>query len=570
MTNRKQIDNNVLSLLKDREWLTNKIIDEKYSSSRLAKEIGTTRTTVEKYRVLHGIQQPLSQKELTTINYQNKTVDDKVIILEKRKETNKLLYGEENTFVSHQDKVKETMLDKYGVERALQSPEILEKQRQTMLDKYGVEFAMNNPAIKEKVKQMMIERYGVNNPGGLAEFVKKAQDTNIERYGHPHAMMNPEVALYAKQRFDEIYNTPEKLAAIQQKINNTCMTKYGVNHASQKHIPLENLKNLVNKDWLIEQHHTLKKTLTQIGNEVGCNITTVYRYCTINNVEIKYYYESAQQREISDWLQSLGIIVETNVRNKISGELDIYLPEYNLAIEYCGIFWHCDFHDRMTPTYHLNKLKQCQVIGIRLITLFEDEWVQTKEIVKQKILAILCKNTESIFARKCDIEVVKNNKIKQNFFNANHIQGDGPGSITYGLVYNNEYVAMMTFIKKPDGVYDLNRFASSIRVIGGFQKLLKHFKTNHDWKEILSFADLRWSEGNMYHKSGFKLDKILPQDYKYVIGNKTEHKFKFRRKSLEVKLENFDPLLSEVQNMRNHGFYRIFNCGLMRFVLQNN
>lgn len=404
-----------------------------------------------------------------------------------------------------------------GLTKPVHSPEIIKTQQQTVAHSGGVEFSMDNPIIREKVKQMMLDRYKRTNPSGAFWVDSGGADTS-----------------------------------------------------THQHVSLDNLKKLLNKDWLIDQHHTQSKPLAQIGHEVGCTISTVYRYCVYNGVEVQYYFESTQQKELSEWLRSLGIEVDTNRCDITTGQLDIYLPQYSLAIEYCGIFWHSDAQNNITPNYHKNKLKHCEQLNIRLLTIFEDEWLYKKNIVKQKILSILKMNKESVYARKCRVIHIKDSKTKREFLDANHIQGSGPGSITYGLVLDDKIVAMMTFIKKPGGVFDLNRYATSVRVVGGFQKLLKHFQKHHEWNEILSFADLRWSQGDMYNKNGFDLDKILPPDYRYVIGNQTHHKFQYRRQHLKTFLSNFDPLLSEVQNMRNAGYYRIFNCGLMRFVLRSS
>lgn len=527
MSERKPVNVESIELIQNEKWLRQKIEEDGYSSSRLAKELGIYRASIERYRVKFGIEQKLSPKELTTKNYQHKTQEQKQTILEKRKTTNKELFGVDNTFQSEEkkQKAKETMLERYGVERALQHPEYLAKQQSTMLERYGVKFAVHNKTLYQKQLDTMYDRYG-QNPGSLPLNIKKAKNTNLNKFGREHV--------------------------------------------NQQHIPLETLTNFNNRDWLIDQHHTQKKTLTQIANETGCWMTTVRTYCLQLNVEIKYYFESAQQREVSDWLVSLDIQVHTNIRNKIKNqELDIYLPEFNLAIEYCGVFWHSDAHERMTPNYHRNKMRCCDEIGIRLLTIYEDEWVYKQDIVKQKILTIIGKNTKSVYARKCSVISIDNTDLKNAFLDKYHIQGTGPGSITYGLVYENELVGMMTFIARKDGKYELNRYASSIRVVGGFQKLLVHFKRHQpDWTEILSFADLRWSQGNMYNISGFMLDKILSPDYRYVFGNTTFHKFGFRRRALlGGKIPNFDPTLSEVQNMRNAGYYRIFNCGLLRYVL---
>lgn len=522
MTKRKTVDPEIISKLKDERWLRQKLINEQYSCSRLAKELGTTRTTVEKYRVSHKIEQPLSQKELATIAAQSRTEQEKQSIIDKRCQTNLKRHGVENPFQSV-EKIEESMLKKYGVRKPLQHERFREKRYQTNIEKFGVKHPIQNKEIQESVRQHFEEKYG-GNPG--------------------------------------------KHNVIREKMKQTSLERYGVEHASQKHLSQSTLNKLSNRTWLIEHHHNKQKTLSQIANELECNITTVYRHCVNHDIEIKHYFESAQQRELSDWLTSIGIKVETNVRNIISGELDIYLPDYNLAIEYCGVFWHSDAHSRITPNYHLNKMKQCNQKGIRLITMYEDEWLYTKEIVKQKILAIVGKLNSSVaYARKCSVVEVSK-QTKKTFFNSNHIQGDGPGSITYGLEYNDEIVAMMTFIRQQNGIYVLNRYASSYRVIGGFQKLLKHFQKNHEWKQIVSFADLRWSEGDVYYKGGFTLDKTLKPDYRYVIGNKTFHKFGFRRKSLPTILgKKFNPELSEMENMKNAGYHKIWNCGLMRFVL---
>lgn len=585
VSKRREPNQESIQLIQNEEWLRQKIEEEGYSSSRLAKELGIYRASVERYRVKFGIEQKLSQKELTAKNYHHKTKEQKQSILEKRKATNIELFGVENTFQSEEKKHKarETMLVRYGIEKALQSPDILERQQSTMLERYGVRFAVHNKTLYQKQLDTIYERYG-DNPSRLEHFKKKAKQTCMERYGVPHAMMDSSIAalsrrqlldLYTQEELTQksraayhtIYNTPEKISQIYTKSKNTSKERYGVNYWSQRHL-VEALPLLENKEWLINQHHIQKKTLTQIAQEIGCNPQTVSNYCYKQSVEIKYYFESAQQREVSDWLTSLDIIVHTNVRNKISrGELDIYLPEYKLAIEYCGVFWHSDAHERMTSTYHRDKMRKCTEQGIRLLTIYEDEWIYKKEIVKQKILSILKKNQESIFARKCSILQINDTNLKNTFFDANHIQGTGPGSITYGLLYSEKLVAMMTFIFRKYGKYELNRYATSVRVVGGFQKLLSYFEKHHDWTQIVSFADLRWSEGNMYTKSGFTFDKMLPPDYRYVIGNQTFHKFGFRRRALlGGKIPTFDPALSEVQNMKNAGYHRIWNCGLLRYV----
>lgn len=119
------------------------------------------------------------------------------------------------------------------------------------------------------------------------------------------------------------------------------------------------------------------------------------------------------------------------------------------------------------------------------------------------------------------------------------------------------------------GVYDLTRFASSCNVRGGFSKMLTYFSRNYNWSEIYTFADRRWSVGDLYLKCGFKIDKILKPDYRYIIGDERKHKFGFRHNRLEKILESYDPSLTEHENCLNNNIHRIYDCGLIRFVVKN-
>ena len=66
-------------------------------------------------------------------------------------------------------------------------------------------------------------------------------------------------------------------------------------------------------------------------------------------------------------------------------------------------------------------------------------------------------------------------------------------------------------------------------VIGGASKLLKHFIGTYQPKEIISYADRRWSTGNLYDKLGFSSDHNSNPNYFYIINNSREHRFKYRK-----------------------------------------
>lgn len=247
-------------------------------------------------------------------------------------------------------------------------------------------------------------------------------------------------------------------------------------------------------------------------------------------------------------------------------ELDILIPSKNIAIEYCGLYWHSSAHDRITRMYHRDKMRTCSDNGIRLITLFENEWIHNMDLVKQKIRDILgYSSTPRVYARKTKI-VELDKKVAKEFMIDHHIQGT-PAIISnsFGLTYEDNLVAVMMFTKRKSYM-ELVRYSTSCKVIGGFSKLLKRAQAVLNASKFVSFADLRWSVGEMYKQTGWTLDAVLPPDYKYIEGNQLVHKFNYRHKYLASKLTNYEENISEYQNILKHNIHRIYDCGLLRYV----
>jgi len=73
---------------------------------------------------------------------------------------------------------------------------------------------------------------------------------------------------------------------------------------------------------------------------------------------------------------------ESNNRSVLNClELDIYLPEYNVAIEFNGLYWHSELYKE--KDYHLNKTLECKKKGVDLLHIFEDDWVFKQDIIKK-------------------------------------------------------------------------------------------------------------------------------------------------------------------------------------------
>lgn len=285
---------------------------------------------------------------------------------------------------------------------------------------------------------------------------------------------------------------------------------------------------------------------------------------------------SKAENDIADFIRGLGLNVEQHNRKILDGlEIDIYIPSLKIGIEYNGLYWHHEGKGK-DRQYHLRKTKNCEKQGIRLIQIFEDEWVNRKEITLSRLKTILGKNDNKVYARNCQIKIV-NNKISQNFLDKNHLQGGCVATHCLGLYYKYELVSLMTFgpmrqRKKSVDVYDRNyelvRFCNKVNttIVGGASKLLNHFIQEVKPKSITTYADRRWSDGGLYFKLGFIHTHNSAPNYFYVVGGKREHRFKFRKNKL-VK-QGFNPNKSEHEIMLEQGIFRIYDCGNMVFKME--
>lgn len=367
------------------------------------------------------------------------------------------------------------------------------------------------------------------------------------------------------------YVHPSKDPSTRQKARDTQILRYGMESASQRHLSPEVLRLIEDPMWLTEQHITLEKPITQICTELGLHWKNSNKLIKARlekyGIEQQYHFSTSYpERELQALLENQGIRVRMNVRDVIAPkELDLYLPEYGLAIEYCGLVWHGEKF--LSPQYHANKYAACQKAGVRLITIFEDEWIHRRSIVEEMLLHRVGRSTRTkIGARQTSVVPILSNDAR-TFHNTYHIQGAAYQTVGYGLVDSEgSFRAVMSFVRQRTE-WVLTRYSSS-GVVGGFTRLLQHFIRIHCPDKIISFADLRWSSGEVYLKSGFIVDKVLPADYSYI--NSTDrtriHKFNMRRRHLEKILPSFDPTKSEWENMQAHGHDRIWDCGKLRVV----
>ena len=296
----------------------------------------------------------------------------------------------------------------------------------------------------------------------------------------------------------------------------------------------------------------------------------------------KGHYISKAEIEIHEFLISNGITTISQSNRSIINpyEIDIYLPDYNLAIEYNGLYWHSELGGK-GKEYHLHKTELCESKGIQLIHIFEDEWINKKDIIKNKILHILKLNvSKKIFARKCNIKEISS-KDKDNFLIKYHLQGKDKSSIFLGAFYDTELIAVMTFGserislgKKTSTInmYELMRYASNYNYncVGVASKLLSHFIKSYNPNKIISYCDRRWSIGNLYNKLGFNKISDGTPNYWYIKNYSSRlHRFNFPKYKIVNKMGGVKEL-NEWENMQLLGYDRIWDCGSYKFEMVLN
>jgi hypothetical protein len=273
--------------------------------------------------------------------------------------------------------------------------------------------------------------------------------------------------------------------------------------------------------------------------------------------------KSKPEVELTDILNGF----ELQYRAKILGgkrEIDIYLPSLKIGIEYNGLYWHSE--NRVGKWHHANKTDECAKLGVKLIHIFEDEWLEKRQIVESRLRSITGTDTK-IYARTTSSKEI-NWKTAKEFLDKKHIQGAGmPTGKNLGLYSkSDDLVAVMTFSElrfeeSIDGHYELVRFCSEGTVVGGFSKLLKKFVSDYLPKRIISYSDRRWSTGSVYSKNGFTHVSTTDPGYWWVKGKNRYSRVLFQKHKLANRLEKFDETLTEEQNCILNGYSKVWDCG---------
>ena len=502
----------------------------------------------ETFNKKYGVNSPAQLQSVKDkiIEHRNNGAYDNMI--EKGKETRLLKYGDKN--YNNLDKNKTTKLERYGDENYNNRKKWLD----TLKSRYGKGIHPNTEA--KLMKSLEENKIGFKSD----KFKEYLKDNNVLNVSQ---ILSVKEAILKKRRiadFNNLYKKPNKFL---------------------RTIPLFNVNDYISQDKNELYKFQCLKCKKIFEDHIHQNHIPSCPDC----YNIKYG-TSMVEDEIASFIKEIlpNYKILTNVRDILDGkELDIYIPNKNIAIEINGLYWHSELSGKKSKTYHLEKTNICHNLGIDLIHIFDVEWALKKEIVMSRLKAILGVNIniDRVYARNCEIKEIsptEKNKFLINF----HLQGEDKSKYKLGLFHKNKLVSVMTFgrprialgnKKDKSNSYELSRFVSdsNVAVVGGASKLLSYFIKNYNPTKIISYADRRWSKGNLYEKLGFKKVSDGTPNYWYTApkryGAPLKHRFNFRKNVLKSKLSVFDENLTEWQNMQLNGYDRVWDCGSLKYEM---
>lgn len=272
------------------------------------------------------------------------------------------------------------------------------------------------------------------------------------------------------------------------------------------------------------------------------------------------------ETDLVEYLETLEVAVERNDRKILGGlELDIVVPKSKVAIEFNGLYWHSDkFKDKM---FHSRKTDAALGKGIQLIHVWEDEWRDKREIVKQMLASKLgVSNRKRLNARSLEVGGVTAREARE-FLNTNHIQGFTNGSLYLALMDEGIQALMVMKATKTPGEYRLERYATASNVRGGFSRLFKNAVKTLNASRVITFADRGVSDGGLYSNNGFERDGVLAPDYKYLVRGRRVHKFNYRIKRFrEDPTLQYRDGLTERELADLNSLPRVYDSGKVRWV----
>jgi len=540
---------------------------EKYGVEHFAqteeKKIRTIKTLQEKYGVsavahIPGLEERKKRTNLEKYGteYHMQTQDTK----EKMKKHHIEKYGEKPLPLPKKIKIekilKPTCIETWGVPFYLQSKQGREQRKKTNLEKYGVEFPTQSEQVQQKIKKANLQKYGVESYLQTAKAKELSKKGHFKKFGVENYIGTQQCTKDNEEKALEKYGVKyySETEECKQKIKQTNLKKYGVEWYPQTK----------------EQHEKAKQTMMDRYGVTNADYLPHNRMrlseWVENNPELAY--TSKTEKEILEWIKESS--PNAKKYQKEGHQLDVYIPNISLGVEFNGLFWHNELQKERN--YHLNKTVHFKNKGIRVIHIWEHEWKFKQEQVKSFLLSALGKNENKIGARKCKViwsdsreEIEK----AHNLLDSTHIQGHTKSTkYVANAYYQDELIATATFGKhhRSGESWVLSRFTTKTNyTIQGILSKITKLASGELGSDIISWADYRLSQGNGYEKAGWVKEELLKPDYFYYKTGYISKTCVISKQSRQKKLVKTPEEMTEHEHAKLDGLVRVYDCGKIRY-----
>src|SRR5699024_10645057 len=188
-------------------------------------------------------------------------------------------------------------------------------------------------------------------------------------------------------------------------------------------------------------------------------------------LECRISGRSRGEDELADWIES--IISEKIIRRDRSilkgKELDVWIPEKSVAVEYNGLYWHSEGF--VGKDHHAAKTAATRRLDIHLIHVWEDDWIYRKNAVKAYIRSVLKDNSESLNIEKFDVSFIESFETKEFFFEYD-LYDFKDADIFIGVKDSNgELIAVVSYLEESNQEYSLMQF-STVNEFSGCSEVL--------------------------------------------------------------------------------------------------
>lgn len=254
-------------------------------------------------------------------------------------------------------------------------------------------------------------------------------------------------------------------------------------------------------------------------------------------------------------------------------EVDLYVPDLKLAVEVNGTYWHSEkFKNR---NYHVDKFNACSKEGVRLIQVWDYELDDLRKVdILKSILRYAAGASDFIGARETELIRIDGASPRfDTFLDANHWEGRAPMNaqcVTYALCSHNDIVHMMTLRPQGEGAWDVLRSCSKlgVSVTGGTPRLINAFQSYVGHGKLISYSDNQLFSGHSYRAAGFvATGREVGYDWWHVNTDEFVCQRAAGHDPSQILGESFNPNLSEIANMHNAGWLRLWNAGRTRWEL---